>query len=299
MWFNIVSGIISLVSLGILLLYRRQIKAFCRQLQFIQKHETNKMISQDIYAAEITELVEHINKILKIHHQLELDYKKREDEIKNTIVSLSHDIRTPITSLKGYFELLLETEDEKEYERYSKIISLRIMNLGEILEQLFTYTKIHNNSFQLLYQNCDINRILNEVILSFYNDFKNKGIEPTVAVPEDSCIIRANEAAVKRILQNIIKNALDHGKEQIDIEMKNNENKVEIIIKNKYNCDDIIHMDKIFDSFYKADTSRNQQSTGLGLYIANELVRCMNGTISADIENDFFVLRVEFSCREV
>lgn len=292
MWINIIAVIITLMSLGSLLLYRRQIKSFCRQLRFIQNNETNKIISLDINNKEITELSDCLNGILKKQHQLELDYKRKDKQIKETIMNISHDIRTPITSLKGYFELLLEAEDEKEQERYHKIIKARINSLNEILEQLFTYTKLQNDTYQFVFEECNINHILYEAIFSFYEDFKSKMIEPGVEIPEDSCIVWANEAAIKRAIQNIIKNALDHGKDQIVIEMRCN-NKVEIIIKNKFPSGDNIDTDKVFTRFYKADTSRNHQSTGLGLSIAYELIKCMNGTIAAFIDEAFFVIKIE------
>jgi Signal transduction histidine kinase len=302
MWINgiivITAVTIAVISLGILLLYRRQMKSFCRQLEFIQRHETNKIISQDIQFKEITKFTDLLNDMIKINHQLEHDYKCKEREIKETMVNLSHDIRTPITSLKGYFELLLEAEDEKERERYSKIIQSRIKSLNEILEQLFTYTRLQNDSYQLFFEECNINKILYDAVFSFYEDFKSRGIEPDISIPNKSFIVWANVAAMKRTFQNIIKNALDHGQEQIMIAMRDYDNRVEIIIKNKFLSEESIDINKIFQRFYKADTSRKHQSTGLGLSIAYELVKCMNGEISAEIEENFFVIILTFSVRE-
>lgn len=292
MWINIISAIITVISLGSLILYRRQIKSFCRQLRFIQNNETNKIISLDINYKEITELSDCLNDILKKQHQLKLEYKRKDKQTKETIMNISHDIRTPITSLKGYFELLLEAEGEKEQERYYKIINARINSLNEILEQLFTYTKLQNDTYQFIFEECNINHILYEAIFSFYEDFKSKMIEPVVSIPEVSCIVWANGAAIKRAIQNIIKNALDHGKDQIVIEMLR-DNKVEIIVKNKFQSSDSIDIDKVFTRFYKADTSRNHQSTGLGLSIAYELIKSMNGTIVAYIDEAFFSIRIE------
>jgi signal transduction histidine kinase len=292
MWITIISVFITVISLGNLILYRRQIKSFCRQLKFIQNNVTNKRISQDINYKEITELSDCLNDILKKQHQSELEYKKKDKQIKETIMNLSHDIRTPITSLKGYFELLLEAEGENEQERYHKIINSRINSLNDILEQLFTYTKLQNDTYQFVFEECNMNAILYEAVFSFYEEFKSKRIEPAVSIPEDNGIVWANSAAMKRAIQNIIKNALDHGKEQIVIEMFIAE-KVEIIVKNKCHSGDSIDADKVFNRFYKADTLGGHQSTGLGLSIAYELIKVMNGTIAAYIEEAYFVIKIE------
>lgn len=292
MWIIIISVMITVISLGNLILYRRQIKSFCRQLKFIQNNVTNKRISQDINYKEITELSDCLNDILKKQHQSELEYKKKDKQIKETIMNLSHDIRTPITSLKGYFELLLEAEGESEQERYHKIINSRINSLNDILEQLFTYTKLQNDTYQFVFEECNMNKILYEAVFSFYEDFKSRRLEPVVSIPEDNCMVWANSAAMKRAIQNIIKNALDHGKEQIVIEMFIAD-QVEIIVKNKCHNSDSIDADKVFNRFYKADTLGGHQSTGLGLSIAYELIKVMNGTIAAYIEETYFVIKIE------
>jgi signal transduction histidine kinase len=295
MWINIVFGSIAFISLGILIIYKRQIRSICRQLKFIEKNDTNKIISVGVDSKEIKELADDLNDIIKKQKILKANIIRSNNQLKDTITNISHDIRTPLTSMKGYIELLIDCKSDLERERYIKIIESRIDSLQELVEQLFTYVKLQNKSYQLVFEECNINKILYDTIFSFYDDFKNRNIEPTISIPDECCTIWANEVGIRRILQNVIKNTLDHGREMVIIEMKNSEEKVEVTIKNKYNNIDNIDTEKIFDRFYKADASRAYQSTGLGLSIAYELIKCMNGTIMSLIEDDFFVITMEFN----
>lgn len=295
MWLNILLGMITFITLIILILYRRQVGSIWRQLRFIEKNDTNKIISTEINFKEITELADELNNIIKNNHQLAVSYKRKDNLLKETITNISHDIRTPLTSLKGYFELLVDSKDENERIRYSRVIESRISSLHEMLEQLFTYVKLQNEAYELCLEKCDLNKILYESIFSFYDDFKNKKLEPTVSIPDQNYYIWANEEGMKRSIQNIIKNALDHGRDQIIIEMNCDNSRAKIIVKNKFYCDSGLDIDKIFDRFYMADASRNNQSTGLGLSIAYELINRMNGKIAASIEADYFVIKIEFT----
>lgn len=295
MWLNIVFGIISIISLSILVLYRRQVRSICRQLEFIENNSTNKIISTELDFREIKELSIGLNRTIKMQKQHEVEYKKKDNQLKETITNISHDIRTPLTSLKGYFELLADSNEEADRKRYVQIIETRVSSLQEMVEQLFTYVKLQNESYDLTIEQCNLNRILYNSVFSFYEDFKNRGMEPVVSIPDESSFILANEAGLRRVIQNVIKNAMDHGNEQIVIEMNSDYNKVKLLVKNKYLGMDKIDTDKVFHRFYKADESRSSNSTGLGLSIAYELVKHMNGNITALLEENFFVIKIEFA----
>ncbi|MFT4145696.1 MAG: HAMP domain-containing sensor histidine kinase [Mobilitalea sp.] len=299
MWLNIVFGIISIISLSILFLYRRQVRSICRQLKFIENNPTNKIISTELDFKEIKELSECLNGTLKMQKQHEVDYRKKDNQLKDTITNISHDIRTPLTSLKGYFELLAESVEESDRRRYVQIINSRLTSLQDMVEQLFTYVKLQNESYQLVLEECNLNKILYEIVFSFYEDFKSRGMEPIISIQEKSSIISANEAGLRRVIQNVIKNSLDHGNEQIIIEMKNNDQVVEILVKNKYTGINKIDADKVFHRFYKADESRSNSSTGLGLSIAYELVKHMNGDITAFLEENLFVIKIKFDLCQI
>lgn len=295
---TIVLLIIALVSVAIQISYRRQIKDICRQLAFLSKHNSNMIITQNIASADISELIEQINTLLENQKNQKIEYKIKESNLKDVITNLSHDIRTPLTSLDGYFQLLAEADSQADKERYTAIIRSRIKSLKEMLDELFTYAKLQNDNYKLDVIPQNINKIFYDTIFSFYDDFKEKNIEPDIQITDEQLRIICNEEAVKRVLQNIIKNGLEYSRNQIQISLQRNNNKVIIISRNRYGDFETVDINRIFDKFYKADTARSSTSTGLGLAIAKGLVIKMGGSISANFTGDIFEITVEFAIDE-
>lgn len=139
-----------------------------------------------------------------------------------------------------------------------------------------------------------MNEILLSVLFSFYKDIKQRGIEPLVNVPEQDIFIQGNEPALRRIFQNILKNCIEHGNNQLSVRLINTADTVQIYFENDYQTQEPIVANKVFDRFYKADGARSKTSTGLGLSIAKELVERLNGFITGNVKNDIFTITITF-----
>ena len=124
--------------------YMRQVKDICRQLRFLREHESNMLITKEIKLGNIKELTDLLNEMIKERKEEAAQYVKKERMIADTYTNLSHDIRTPLTSMDGYFQLLETCSSEADRKRYIEIIEERIESLKEMLEELFTYTKLKN-----------------------------------------------------------------------------------------------------------------------------------------------------------
>ena len=285
---------------GIMLKYRQQIKGICEQLSFMQGHDTNMLITTEMDLGGLGELTARLNMLLEQQRKERIGYKKKEQMIAETYTGLSHDIRTPLTSLDGYVQLLADSDSREEQERYYDIISERIDSLKEMLEELFLFTKLKNESYPLELVTCDLNRIVKDTIFSYYEDWKEKSVEPKIHLPEEACLIMGNRQALRRTLQNVIKNGLVHGDDKIQIQMEllkvTGQNTVVLSILNSISKKEREQLDvsRVFDRFYKADAGRNSGSTGLGLPIAKEFVLRMNGNIEAFVEDEMFGIRMEF-----
>ena len=210
--------------------------------------------------------------------------------------NLSHDIRTPLTSLDGYFQLLEEAGEEKDRKRYIQIIQERIESLKEMLEELFTYTKLQNGTYELKLEPQNVGQILKETIFSYYDNWAEQGISPQFEITEEPVWIQGNRQALRRTIQNIIKNGLDHGNKEIRIELSRNENQMELVFQNKIELGEQIDISRVFERFYKADKARSKNSTGLGLSIAKGFVQKVHGEITAEIEEDWFCIKISFPC---
>ena len=290
----IISGVIAILGIGLAFYYRRQIKNVKSQISFLNQHETNMLITSDQKSGCVAELTDELNTLIEQTAALRKEIADNESHLKDTIINLSHDIRTPLTSMDGYFQLLLKSDDPEERQQYAAVISDRLSSLKEMLDELFTYAKLTNKAYEVELSPCAVNEILLSVLFSFYKDIKQRGIEPRVNVPEQDIFIQGNEPALRRIFQNILKNCIEHGNNQLSVRLINSADMVQIYFENDYQTQEPIDANKVFDRFYKVDGARSKTSTGLGLSIAKELVERLNGSITGNVKNDIFTITITF-----
>ena len=291
---GILAGIIILQSI-IMWKYQRQVKDICRQLAFLMKHDSNMLIHREFGLGGIGMLSDRLNDLLELRRKEKQYYQEKETLIADTYTNLSHDIRTPLTSLDGYFQLMEACENVEEQRRYLNIIHERIHSLNEMLEELFMFTKLKNESYRLELTSCCINRILKETVFSYYDEWVRREIQPDIQITEEQLYIDGNKQGLSRIIQNVIKNGLDHGEKKIRIVLKREQNRAVLRISNQVIASEHIDIEHVFDRFYKADAARSKTSTGLGLSIAREFVRRMNGEIGAKIEENEFIVEMSFN----
>lgn len=291
-----VLSVLILILICILISYKRQVKDICRQLRFLQECDSNMLITTEMKKGHIEELAELLNTLLKERKKERADYQKKERMIADIYTNLSHDIRTPLTSLDGYFQLLEETQEENDRKRYIQIIQERIESLKEMLEELFTYTKLQNGTYELKLEPQNVGQILKETVFSYYDDWAEQGISPQFEITEEPVWIRGNKQALRRTIQNIIRNGLDHGNKEIRIQLSRNEKQMELVFQNKIEPGEQIDISRVFERFYKADKARSKSSTGLGLSTAKGFVEKMHGEIAAEIKEDWFCIKISFPC---
>ena len=270
-----------------------QIKSLRDQIHFIAQNDTNKRVTFYGKSRHMVTIAKDINEILDSYNERDAEIIREDKEIKDTLTNMSHDIRTPLTSMKGYFELMGETDDVEEQKKYRAIIAERIDSLSELLETMFYFTKVSNVNYKVELGKMNFSSVVLQTLFSYFDDFEKAGIIPDVNVKEDISII-GNEQAVKRILQNLIKNVLVHGDKDVKITLFNgegvNEGKAVFTISNREKDGDIPDPSKVFDRFYKADKSRHTTSSGIGLSVAKKLVTSMGGTIEATSKDKIFTI---------
>lgn len=285
-------GIVGL--LWMLLMVMRQIKEICRQLSYIEKEDTNRIVTVQISGFGIGKMVNYMNDILLKERNRRKVYMEKEERIQQVYTNLSHDIRTPLTSMDGYVQLLGQVKDEEKQKKYLRIIRERIESLKEILEELFTFTKLKDPDYELALSELNVNRLLKQTIFSYYDNWQVRGIEPQLEIAEEELKILGNETALKRTFQNIIKNALLHGKKDIFIGLQKEGQQVVLLFENSISGEQQIDTEQVFERFYKGDASRTHTSTGLGLSIAKEFVELMQGEISARVVDGRFGIEIRF-----
>lgn len=294
LWFII---IILIIVIGVLsayiILYKRQIKDVVKSLQFIRENDTNKKINLQMNTKEINKLAIQLNHIINYYKIEKTAIEKAQHEFKEEITNISHDLRTPLTSIAGYVQML-ESENttvEKKAEYYD-IIRRRIDTLVKMLDEFFEFTRIESDEYQMQIEKVNVSNVLADVISLFYYDFIAKGEEPNIQIPLAPIYILADKDALARIFQNLIKNYLNHGTGNISISVIEEGNQVGIRFKNYAPHIDNVEAERLFQRFYTADKSRTSKTTGLGLAIVRNLVTKMNGEINAYTEESNLIINI-------
>lgn len=271
-----------------------QMKSIRSQVHFISRNDTNKRISFYGKSRSFRRLAKDINEIIDSYDERHDRILREDKEIKDTLTNMSHDIRTPLTSLKGYFELLDQTDDPEERKKYTNIIYGRIESLSEILETMFLYTKVSNVNFKISIDPIECSKIILETMFEYYDDFQEKGYDVDIDVDEGIRIL-GNEQSLKRIMQNLIRNSLVHGGGDVKLSVKPEEGKkVRIILDNLLEEGQHPDPNRVFDRYYKGDASRHTGSSGVGLSVVKKLVESMNGDITAFVGDGRFRIEMTF-----
>ena len=290
----ITATVLSVAILILFIAYRRQVRSTCRHLAFMKQHKTNLRLHSNLPFSELYELEDSINALLDGADELRHKAEHNEQNLRDAITNISHDIRTPLTSLDGFFQLLKHAESEEERDQCVEVIQNRINNLKYMLEELFTYTKLQNQDYQLQTEPVELTQCIGSALIAFYNDFQEKGIDVQTAFAEEEITVNCNPEAVQRIVQNVLKNVRDHGSKAVKVALKREKERVVFTCANQVDKPNRIDISQLFTRFYKADPARTHSSTGLGLAIAKGLAERMHGGMSAAVEDDWFAVTVWF-----
>jgi signal transduction histidine kinase len=210
-------------------------------------------------------------------------------ELKNAVTNISHDLRTPLTAICGYLELLEQEEKSETVERYIDIIANRTEALKQLTEELFRYSVIVTTEEHEKEQ-VVLNTVLEESIAAFYAALNEKEITPNIHIPEIKISRYLDRSALSRVFSNLLNNAMKYSDGDLDITLSETG---EITFSNMASSLNEVQVGKLFDRFYTVEAAR--KSTGLGLAIARTLVEQMNGTIYATYENDMLSIHILFS----
>lgn len=274
--------------------YRMNIKHVTKQLEeIINIKDTNQLLTVLARQKDILTLVNILNNHLNENRHSMIQIKRLNKNFRDSITNISHDLRTPLTTAGGYVQMLQGDVTKEERQEYLSIVLERQNTVKKLLEQLFEYVRIESGEIVYESVKVDAKAIFIDVLAMYYNDFFEKGLEPTVIIPSKPCIINGDEQGLKRIFSNILFNAITHGSGDYHFEIEESD---EYIFKfsNRSEYMEEEDLNYIFDRFYTKDKSRNKKTTGLGLSIAKEIVKQLDGKINAYYNDGIFLITVSF-----
>ena len=268
---------------------REDLKEVCEDI------ERNRRLTLASPNKDLEDLLKEMNNYLEKTQMEKIKSTRREKEIRKEIENISHDLRTPLTSILGYLELIKDEDITKEekYE-YISIVERKSRDLKDLIQSFYDLSRLEANEYKVNIKTIDIHKELMEQLLIYYNDFYKKGIDVEIDIGEEEINIQGDLNIIGRILDNLIQNAIKYAKDTFKVCMKQSNDNIDIIFSN--NAENLEEADgeKLFKRFYMKDKSRNNQSSGLGLTITKLLVETMNGNIRAEIKDDFIYFKITF-----
>ena len=287
---SVLAVIVATLGVKIWLLHRG-VKALRLDLAQKLDRDTNTLLSLPCRDRELRRLAAALNQELRLLREERLRYQQGDRDVKEAVVNVSHDLRTPLTALAGYVELLKGEALPPDASRYLRQIEGRTKAMKAMTEELFRYSLAADET-ALTLEPVDLRAAVEESLLSFYGAFQQKGAVPQVFLPESPVVRQVDRGALSRVRGNILANALKYGGGDLAVTVTQ---RGQMIFSNLAPGLDPISAGRLFDRFYTVESSR--QSTGLGLSIAKELAQRMDGSIGSNFQNGTLTVWVEFPAR--
>lgn len=260
----------------------------CTEFSDILESDTNNLVCISCHDKSVRNLANNINMQLKILRKQRFQFVQGDMELKTAITNISHDLRTPLTAISCYLDLLDTVDKSTEAERYIEIIKNRTDALKQLSEELFRYSIITSPDYDTTTEPVVVNRILEESIASFYAELKQKKIIPDICITDVKIVRMLNHAALSRIFSNLINNAVKYSDGDLKITLTDTG---KIVFSNSASGLTQVQVERLFDRFYTVENAR--KSTGLGLSIARILIEQMNGTISAEYKKGRLIISIQ------
>ena len=272
-------------------LMKKGMREIMEELETISREDTNRLLTVSSRDKSLLGLADGLNAQLKLLAQARRKYQHGDLELKDAVTNISHDLRTPLTTISGYLELLESETHSPKTLRYLEIIGTRIADMKTLTDELFRYSvalSVRESENRLI----SLNRQLEESLLGFYGAMRQSGITPIVSIPSTPVMRTLDEASLSRIFNNIINNAIKYSDGDFAATLTEDGT---ITFSNTAGALDPVMTAKLFDRFYTVETARD--STGLGLSIAKLLTERLGGSIAAEYREGKLWITLRFNSK--
>ncbi len=284
----LVLGLLTVMLAIKVVLLRKSARVLRQELLRRRNEETNTLLSLPSRDREMRLLTSTLNQELRSLRQDRLRYQQGDRELKDAVAGISHDLRTPLTAISGYLELLKSQQLPPDATRYLEQVESRTQSMKRLTEELFQYS-VAASTEKLELEPVDLGRALEETLLAFCGALESRGITPEIHLTEKKVIRYLDPGALNRVLGNLLTNALKYSAGDLSVTL---DESGRIAVSNSAPQLDPITTGRLFDRFYTVEAAKN--STGLGLSIAKALTERMGGRIWAEFSQGRLTLLVEW-----
>ena len=263
-----------------LILMRKDLRRLTSQLETRITADTNVPLRLATGDRAVRALTASLNRQLDTLREQQLKYLSGDRELKDAVTNISHDLRTPLTAISGYLELLAAEVQSPDAARYLSVIGARTEQMRQLTEELFRYSLILSEDGSGTQERVCVNALLEECIAGYYAVLTQRGIQPEIDLPEQQIYCRCSRTALERVFTNLLHNALKYSSGDLFIRA---EPSGTVCFSNHAAEIDRTHLAHLFDRFYTVESA--QHSTGLGLAISKTVMEQMGGSITAQFED--------------
>ena len=262
---------------------KKQISEISDALEDIKNGNGNRRILAETHEL-VAPLAYAINDIILSYEKRLSDYHQTDETNRQLMTSLSHDVRTPLTTLIGYLDAAHKgIADGKERDDYIETARRKAHDLKEYIDVLFDWFKLGSNEFSMNIAEIDLTELTRNILIDWIPIFEDTQVDFTIDIPEQPFRVQIDPDGYMRILNNLIQNVISHSHaDKIEIALMEQNRNIKIVLSDNGIGIDKEDLKHIFDRLYKCDKGRSEKGSGLGLSIVHELVEKLNGTIVAD-----------------
>ncbi len=288
-----------ILGVAVLLLFlrlyalERALRGAARQLREMEGSGSSSKLRLATPNSSAEALIAAVNGILELRQADEAGFRRREGAIRRQIANVSHDLRTPLTSILGYLQLLeSDSLGQEERMEYLEVVQSRARALQNLISSFYDLSRLDGGEYPLSRERVDLHAVLSELIAGFYHDLTDSGLEMEVDLEEGLPLVWGDPAAIQRIFANLLRNALEHGGGRLFIKLHREGERICVTFRNGAEGLTQADLAHVFDRSFTSDKNRTGGNAGLGLAIVKALTEQMGCEAKAALEDGDFIVSI-------
>lgn len=306
--FYVFLGVLFVIFLFCLILYvillKKELHKMQKELEHTRKQNYNRQITISLLDRDLTNLATEVNKNLDYQKALKLEQEQAEKTLKQSISDIAHDLRTPLTVIKGNLQMIEKNDTlSSDALAYLHICQEKSDVLKTMVDDFFELSVLESEQTEVLLCKVDVTKLLMEFLIEHEAVIREHGLQPDIKLPQKSIFIHADEDMLNRMFSNLLNNIIKYAKDSFEIRLveeecketgKENASTCKIIFANELFDNRDLKVEYLFDRTYRGDKARTGSGAGLGLYIVKLLAQKQGAKVYAQKDDNFLFMVIEF-----
>lgn len=254
-----------------------------RQIKTIKKGGSHAPLKRIGFSRRNQQLVEEVNELIFSFNQTTKENKRMAKQSKEMVASISHDFRTPLTSMVGYIQMLDKTEMSARDLKYLKIIEERTYLISSLIDEFYLLSLLDADDYKIHEEAVNPISLIQEQVAQYYEELLAIFTNIDVELTDELVVIQTSRVDFERIVQNLIKNAFMHGTQHFAIRLEKQEDRLRFTFENQLPSNQEVDVTRLFERNYQSEGARRTDSSGLGLAIAKQLADRLNLSLTAQL----------------